>query len=659
MSRTELRSKRPRSRTLLAERLESRNLLSTFTVLNVADAGPGSLRQAILSANSNPGADRIVFNNPAPDNPGFKPLSPLPEATEAVSIDGLSLPGVTGRPLVTLDGSLAGSSANGLVLMGGQSTVQGLVIQNFGGYGVVLGGGGGNLVQSNFIGVDITGEAAAPNGLGGVLVLGSSNNSIGLPVSGGGNVISGNGGDGIRVVGATPGMTESVATGNQILSNFVGLDSTGTRSLGNSGDGIHLLRASANAIGGSSFGSGNQIGGNRGNGIVIEGDATPSISSGAFNLVQGNRVGISRVDASVSLGNALDGVRISAAGNSVGGTVAGAGNVLANNGQNGVTISAPQTAVLSNSIFGNANLGIALGTGATPVPAPSLFSLTRTGEAAVISGALAAKPGASYVVQFFGNPSGEKQARSFLGSTVQTVDADGQVAYALRVPSGVPLGGLVTATVTNEAGETSELSLPQAIAPKVVDVVLAGNRKSLIVSFSLPMEATRASNPANYRVTAGRSIGIGSIVPSIDGRSVTIQLKTKIPRGRFATVTISPPGTVGLTSTSAVPLDGDGDGLVGGIYTGRVAIGTTLSYSDAAGSTVTLSLAKGGSLAVHLSAAGEAEVVQLLNVVPGRSVLSGSVKGKRGKTTIGLLTGLNGVVNTLSNSAFQILAIQS
>ena len=34
---------------------------ATFTVLDTGDAGPGSLRQAILDANASPGADTIVF----------------------------------------------------------------------------------------------------------------------------------------------------------------------------------------------------------------------------------------------------------------------------------------------------------------------------------------------------------------------------------------------------------------------------------------------------------------------------------------------------------------------------------------------------------------------------------------------------------------------
>ncbi|HEX7773202.1 MAG TPA: hypothetical protein VF435_12325 [Pyrinomonadaceae bacterium] len=39
---------------------------TTFVVTNANDSGPGSLRQAILDANANPGADVINFNITGP-----------------------------------------------------------------------------------------------------------------------------------------------------------------------------------------------------------------------------------------------------------------------------------------------------------------------------------------------------------------------------------------------------------------------------------------------------------------------------------------------------------------------------------------------------------------------------------------------------------------
>jgi len=47
----------------LFEQLEDRLLLTAVhTVTNTDDSGPGSLRQTILDANANPGADTIAFD---------------------------------------------------------------------------------------------------------------------------------------------------------------------------------------------------------------------------------------------------------------------------------------------------------------------------------------------------------------------------------------------------------------------------------------------------------------------------------------------------------------------------------------------------------------------------------------------------------------------
>ena len=43
--------------------LEDRTLPSTFTVLNLNDSGPGSLRAEVAAANANLGADTIAFAN--------------------------------------------------------------------------------------------------------------------------------------------------------------------------------------------------------------------------------------------------------------------------------------------------------------------------------------------------------------------------------------------------------------------------------------------------------------------------------------------------------------------------------------------------------------------------------------------------------------------
>src|SRR3954451_25438676 len=70
-----------------------------YTVTNTYDAGAGSLRQAIIDANANPGADIIRFNIAVGGGNVFEGTAPytyaviqintvLPTITEALVIDG-------------------------------------------------------------------------------------------------------------------------------------------------------------------------------------------------------------------------------------------------------------------------------------------------------------------------------------------------------------------------------------------------------------------------------------------------------------------------------------------------------------------------------------------------------------------------------------------
>ncbi|HEX8201101.1 MAG TPA: hypothetical protein VF590_11480 [Isosphaeraceae bacterium] len=168
------------------ELVEERVLLATFTVTSNLDNGddirplPGSLREAILNANSpnSPGLDLINFNiSNTTDGvvQTITPLSPLPPITDPVIIDGTTQPGFSGTPIIELDGTSAGTGANGLTINTGGSTVQGLVINRFfGGGGIVL-SSSGNILRGNFIGTDATGEVPDLGNLVGINLLSNAN----------------------------------------------------------------------------------------------------------------------------------------------------------------------------------------------------------------------------------------------------------------------------------------------------------------------------------------------------------------------------------------------------------------------------------------------------------------------------------------------------
>jgi ELWxxDGT repeat protein len=160
-------------------------LLDTFTVTTTADSGGGSLRQAILDANSLVGTDRVIFAI-GTGVQTISPLSALPTITDPLIIDGTTQPGYAGTPLIELDGVSAGASVTGLNITAGNSTIRGLAIIRFDGNGIALSGpNGGNLIEGNHIGLDAaTGSLDLGNTLDGILITDSSNNRIGGTAAG-------------------------------------------------------------------------------------------------------------------------------------------------------------------------------------------------------------------------------------------------------------------------------------------------------------------------------------------------------------------------------------------------------------------------------------------------------------------------------------------
>ena len=135
----------------------------TFTVNTTDDNDDGtcdenhcSLREAINAANGNPGKDTIVFGIPGETPFTIQPQSPLPNIDDSVIIDGTSQPGFEGQPIIELDGTYAGEWVTGLVIGANESTVKGLVINQFSDNGIMV-FGSGNTIRENYIGTDLTG----------------------------------------------------------------------------------------------------------------------------------------------------------------------------------------------------------------------------------------------------------------------------------------------------------------------------------------------------------------------------------------------------------------------------------------------------------------------------------------------------------------------
>ena len=276
-------------------------------------------------------------------------------------------------------------------------------------------------MQNNYIGVNAAGDAALPNDGSGIFLNGISGTqgptviggSLAAPGSGEGNVISGNGSDGIafnagggatmgavtiggNIIGLSADGTTAIGNGasgiedqtdinattgallirqniissnaidgilyastnTTVQGNSIGTDITGTLDRGNAFFGIDMVGDHRDAldptattinIGGSTTGDGNVISGNDAGGIDIR---------NANAVIQGNLIG-TKSDGTSALGNNGSGITVSNVladpllDIAVGGIAPGTGNIIAYNGASGVQVGASTVTILRNSIFNN------------------------------------------------------------------------------------------------------------------------------------------------------------------------------------------------------------------------------------------------------------------------------------------------------------------
>ncbi len=237
--------------------------------------------------------------------------------------------------------------------VGGTTSGQRNLISGNDNDGISIGGSAAssNSVQGNHIGTNADGDAALGNGADGVFVSGPENIVGGTSV-GARNLISGNNEAGVRFFGTT-------STGNTVLGNFIGTESSGLGDLGNGQAGVEIsIGADDNLVGDTAAGARNVISGNGGDGVLISNSQT------AENAVRGNFIG-TNASGNATLGNSGEGVEISNADeNVIGGTVSGARNVISGNGGDGVVIfgsDASGNRVQGNFIGTNAAGNAALG----------------------------------------------------------------------------------------------------------------------------------------------------------------------------------------------------------------------------------------------------------------------------------------------------------
>ena len=395
-------------------------------VTNTADSGPGSLREAIETANAASSPSAIDFQIPAGD-PGWMdidsgraggdaeadvvvilPLSPLPTLSNqsfGIGIDGTTQTDFGGDtnpfgPEIVLDGSLAGDTpiTAGIIIHTADNLVAGLSIHSFAGAGIKAWGTQAqhNTIQGNYLGTSPDGSSSLGNGSGIHFEGGPSDNIIGGSSPEERNLISGNAGFGIIISGHG-------ADRNRVIGNYIGTDITGTVALPNEQDGLWIwYHAADTEIGGSLPGEGNLISGNARKGMWING--APGTS------VEGNLIG---VDASgtAELGNTSVGVSIdSSADVTVGGGQAGARNVISGNSDTGIVVYAEASAnvtIAGNFIGVDASGLVALGNAGCGIRVTNASGNTIGGSTSELSNIISGNAEYGIQIENWGSGGGD------------------------------------------------------------------------------------------------------------------------------------------------------------------------------------------------------------------------------------------------------------
>jgi hypothetical protein len=583
----------------------------TYTVTNTNDAGPGSLRQAILDANASPGADSVDFAIPGDGVQTIALSTPLPDIVDPLWIDGYTQPGaspnsnppgqgfntvlkieVKGTGTVSSPCFTVAAANAGVIAM----VIQGLAINRCSTAIVVTAGGDSAFIRQNFIGTDASGAGIGPAGVnGGIsvanasgvliaanLVSGTSTTGIGLNHSpdsfvvgnlvgtnaAGDSVVPGSGSDGISALnslnvtigGATPDARNVVVSGatqagiyvdsiTQVVGNFVGTDVTGTKPLGSATIGIDLN--------GGALVAGNVVGASR-VGVWVQ-----SSSPGQSVVIQGNFIGTD-ASATFDLGNQSNGIVVGGGYAIVGGTGPGEGNVIAHNGgvgpegSGGIRVTGPAVTIRGNRIFDNRPLGIDLvgvTGGVTPNDPgdidifneltlqnfPVISSVVPGTSTTHIEGSLDTMAEQIYDIDLYASPACSRrpndylQGETYLGSLQVTTDGFGTASFALDVPFVLAAGQPVTATATDQFGNTSEFSQRIVFSVDPPSGTAAGGTTATIAGMAFEPGAT---------VTVGASPA--SNVVAVDPGTLTATMPA-LSAGALYGVTVSVPG--GQTST--------------------------------------------------------------------------------------------------------------
>ena len=477
-------------------------LQGQIIVTNTNDSGPGSLRQAMLDANTTTGAVQIEFHIPKTD-PGFgagngvwtiKPLSGLPMVTcAAIEFKGETQAAFIGEdsnplgPEIEIDGSLAGEYATGLrIYRANVANFTLLTINRFHRSGILAEEVTTGFICGCYVGTDPTGMLRAGNGYG--VFLDSCRFFNISPWDTVRNVISGNVNFGL-------GLTYGSCM-NQVHGNYIGVNRAGTDTLGNGNyGGVRISdRSDSNRV------TDNVISGNR-FGVYV--------SNATGNLVMGNTIGgppPASAGAWSGGGNRFGGVFLAAYSMEATEHNLVEANTISGNGGFGVRVVGAGSRfnrIIGNAIFANGSGAINLEEGANEGIMPPVLERY---DGTFLSGTAAPL---SFVHVF---TDGDRQAEVYLDYT-----GTNEQGHFMMSMSGKTLLANFTALVTDRRDNSSALSLPLSTTSAVET---PGRRPS---EFRLDPVFPNPFNPAaSVRFSVERPCRVRLTVFNLLGRTVAV-----------------------------------------------------------------------------------------------------------------------------------------
>jgi hypothetical protein len=558
---------------------------------------------ALLKAWATPSSTTWAMASPSP-TAGTRALPDTDQNTVAGNYIGLQPDG--GK------GVYGGNGGDGMyvtgtnTIIGGNANTFRNVISDNGGNGVNIVGGQGTILLGNFIGTNALGSdiydtngQLTSNTSNGVRITSTAvtqakNNEVGQ-AAGAPNIIANNGEDGVSIGGPATNRPSF----NSVTNNIIGADVSGKNAMTNDGNAVSVVGATFTDIDGNTlfYAKGKQaifaqntdntelkgtnttklagtpgaglpagvefvdstnvtIGGsNPGDGNVF--DTGVAIEDSSAVTLQGNDIGVDQ--SGTSFNNQGDGISIDAMSSNVtiGGTASGAGNTIADNGNDGVEVYGTSVAIAGNTVTGNgtdvlihylgsANLSQNQALGSLVVAGAASFDGTSTVGSITVSGGSLTLDSSSTSVTVSGNYSQSGGSTTLsagsLLAVLGTIQEQGQLnlnAASLRANGGLQLSmgailsgaGTISANVTNAA--TLNLGGDLHIAGSytqtstgwlATSIDSAGVCDQLLVDGAANLDGTLSvTMPSSYTPPAGQTFDLIS-AGSLDGTFAFLSL---------------------------------------------------------------------------------------------------------------------------------------